>query len=219
MSDVQSLLPYIEQELNVRSVEFSSDEARCGIKYRATADYATLGRKLRKDIGRVKKALPNLTSDEVKGYLQTGKISVDGIELVEGDLAASRYVELPPASEGGAEYESNTNNDVVVLLDTKLRPELAQEGLAREVINRVQRLRKKAGLVATDDIDVFYRFEQGAGSELERAIRESEDVIVKVLKQAPKPESEWDRNNGKEMVIQEEQEIGEHCLTLTLVRA
>ena len=219
LADVQSLLPYVEQELNIRSVVFTSDEARCGIKFRATADYAVLGRKLRKDIGRVKKGLPLLSSEEVKAYLKDGKISVDGIELIQGDLTAQRYVELTQsAEEGAAQYETNTNNDVVVLLDVRRRPELEQEGLAREVINRVQRLRKKAGLVATDEIDVFYRFAEGVGAELTRIMSESEDVIVRVLKKMPRPFSEKE-GSDEAVLIEEVQEVGDDQITLTLVRA
>ncbi|KAK4054669.1 isoleucine--tRNA ligase [Microbotryomycetes sp. JL221] len=234
LSDVESLVTYIEQELNVRQVLFTSNEQQCGIQYKADADYATLGRKLRKDIGRVKKGLPLLTSEQVKSYLDIGKVDIDGIELVKGDLTVTRFVDSnilnsisnQDENDKGAQYESNSNNDVVVLLDVRLRPELAQEGLAREVINRIQRLRKRVGLVATDDINVYYRCdtdsveqqkEQGL-TELDKAIKQSQDVIVKVLKRPVMPESEWDRNDGKELVIQDTQEIGEHSLVLTLVR-
>ncbi|BGP00043.1 Isoleucine--tRNA ligase, cytoplasmic [Rhodotorula toruloides] len=217
LDDVKSLLPYVEQELNVRTVVFTSDEARCGIKFRADADYAVLGRKLRKDLARVKKALPSVPSDDVKAYLSTGKITVDGVELVKGDLTAMRYVELPPRVEGGPQYETNTNNDVVILLDCLRRPELEQEGTAREVINRVQRLRKKAGLVATDDIDVFYSFADGVGKELEEIMAASGDVIRKVLKKSPRPKSEF--KGDKEVIIEEEQEISDDKVVLTLVWA
>jgi isoleucyl-tRNA synthetase len=161
-----------------------------------------------------------LTSDEVKQYLATGKISVDGIELVEGDLTAQRYVELAANSStdsAAAQYETNTNNDVVILLDVRLRPELEQEGLAREVVNRVQRLRKKAGLVPTDDVDVFYRFAEGVGAELTRIMAESEEVIVRVLKRMPQPDAE--RQQGKQVIIEEDQEVGDVTMTLTLVSA
>lgn len=215
LDDVKSLLPYVEQELNVRTVVFTSDEARCGIKFRADADYTVLGRKLRKDLARVKKALPNVASDDVKAYLSTGKITVDGIELAKGDLTATRYVELPTRVEGGPHYETNTNNDVVILLDVLRRPELEQEGAAREVINRVQRLRKKAGLFATDDIDVYY---SGCSSELQQIIEGGMEVIKKVLKRAPMDKKELNAE-GREIIIEEEQEIGEDKLVLTLVRA
>ena len=69
------------------------------MRYKAVADWAVLGRKLRKDLARVKNALPKVTSDEVKAYVQTGKLVVDGIELVEGDLTVQRYIELPETAE------------------------------------------------------------------------------------------------------------------------
>ncbi|GJN91022.1 hypothetical protein Rhopal_004036-T1 [Rhodotorula paludigena] len=219
LDDVASLLPYVEQELNVRSVVFTSDEQRCGIKFRADADYAVLGRKLRKDLARVKKALPTVASDDVKAYLATGSITVDGVELVAGDLTATRYVDLAgaQAAQSDAQYETHTNNDVVVLLDCRKRPELEQEGTAREVVNRVQRLRKKAGLVATDDIDVFYSFAAGVGKELEDIMAASADVIRKTLKKSPRPRAELEQ--GREVVIEEEQEVGDEKVVLTLVRA
>ncbi|GAA6032401.1 hypothetical protein JCM8097_008156 [Rhodosporidiobolus ruineniae] len=217
LDDVKSLKAYVEAELNVREVVFTSDEARCGIKYRAGADFAVLGRKLRKDIGRVKKALPDVPSEDVKAYLATGKITVDGIELVQGDLTASRYVDLPAESENGATYEHNTNNDVVILLDVRRRAELEQEGTAREVVNRVQRLRKKAGLVATDDIDVFYSFPEGTGAELAQVIEASGPVLARTLKRVPQPKSALAA--GRDVVIEEEQEVGDDKVTLTLVRA
>lgn len=217
LDDVKSLLTYVEQELNVREVVFTSDEARCGIKFRADADYVVLGRKLRKDLGRVKKALPSVASDDVKAYLATGHITVDGVELVKGDLTATRYVEVPPRTEGGPHYESNSNNDVVILLDCLRRPELEQEGTAREVVNRVQRLRKKAGLVATDDIDVFYSFTDGLGKELENIMVASDDVICRTLKRSPRPKRDF--TGERDVVIEEEVEVGDDKMTLTLAWA
>ncbi|SCV70092.1 BQ2448_1486 [Microbotryum intermedium] len=219
LDDVKSLLPYVEQELNVRHVVFSSSEKDCGIKYCATAEWATLGKKLRKDMAKVKNGLPQVSSEEIKKYLKTGKLDVQGIELVEGDLVAQRFVDVDALpKDGDKEYGHDGNNDVVVLLDVTRRPELEREGLAREVVNRVQRLRKKAGLVATDDIDVFYSFAQGVGDELKAIIHGSEDLMKRVLKCCPRP---WDvqHGEGKEVVIEEEQEVGDEKITLTLVRA
>ena len=112
LEDVKSLESYIKSELNVQNVVFTSDEASSGVKYRAVADWPVLGRKLRKDIGRVKNALPNVPSDAVKAYVKTGKLVVDGIELVEGDLAVQRFLELPAGAE--QRYATHTDNDVPI---------------------------------------------------------------------------------------------------------
>ena len=215
LEDVKELQRYVQSELNVRDIVFTSDEHAAGVKYRAVADWAVLGRKLRKDLGRVKNALPSVSSDEVRKYLDTGKITVDGIELVAGDLAVQRYIELPEQTEGGsAQYATNTDNEVVVRLDIQVHPELQTEYLARELINRVQKLRKRAGLQATDDVDVFYSFEQGVGEDIRAAMEAYMDVIEKTVRSAPRDVSE--RGADRKVLLEEEQEIAEVKFVLSL---
>lgn len=213
LEDISPLQRYIRSELNVRDVIFSSDEARAGVKYKATADWPVLGKKLRKDINLVKNGLPSLSSEDVKRYLETGTIVVGGIELVQGDLAVSRYVEHPESSEGI--FSANSDNDVVVVLDIQVHSELIGEGLARELINRVQRLRKKANLQPTDDVDMFYVFENESDAEdLKKAASEYEEMIRKALKATLKNEQPPLRGQ----VISEDQEIAEIRFRLTLVK-
>lgn len=215
LSDVRSLQRYIRSELNIRDVVFSSDEALAGVRYRAVADWSILGKKLRKDLGRVKNALPNLTSEDVKLYTQTGKIIVDGIPLIEGDLTVQRYIDAPPSSKGHGQYATHTDNDVVVRLDIEVHADLMGEWLARELINRVQKLRKKAGLQATDDVDVFYALEEGSGEELRQALLEHAEVIKKTVRSTPADAKE--RKAGKEVIIEEEQDIADMKFVLSLV--
>ncbi|KAG7098727.1 Isoleucine--tRNA ligase, cytoplasmic [Marasmius oreades] len=211
IADIRPLQRYIESELNVRDIIFSSDESLAGIQYRAVADWPILGRKLRKDLGRVKNGLPKVSSDDVKSYMATGKLMVDGIPLVEGDLAVQRYLEVDPAR-----YGTHTDNDVLVRLDIQKHPELQGEWLARELINRVQKLRKKSGLQATDDVDVYYSFEGGTGTELIQAMNDYEEFIRKTIGGTP-----LDITTGKAgglHLVTEEQEILEVKFSLTLVR-
>lgn len=154
LEDVRSLESYIAEELNIHDLILTSDEATYNVQYSVTADWPVLGKKLKKDMVKVKKALPSITSDKVKGYVASGKLMVDGIELVEGDLVVRRGVKEDDSS---TETEINTDNEVLTILDCKIYPEMKSEGLAREIINRVQRLRKKAGLVPTDDVKMEYK--------------------------------------------------------------
>ncbi|KAI5123069.1 hypothetical protein M0805_000503 [Coniferiporia weirii] len=211
LADVKPLQRYIESELNVRDVKFTSDETKAGVRYRAVADWAVLGRKLRKDLARVKKGLSSVTSDAVKVYMETGKLTVDGIDLVAGDLTVQRYVEL---DESLGSYGSHTDNDVVVLLDVKVHPDLQSEWLARELINRVQKLRKSAGLQATDDIDVFYSFQEGSGADILDALRTQSDVIQKTIRSVPKDVKE--KQESKVVLKEEEQEIADTKFILSL---
>ncbi|KAF7983330.1 hypothetical protein HWV62_23030 [Athelia sp. TMB] len=214
LSDVKSLQRYIQSELNVRDVIFTSDETLSGVRYRAVADWSVLGKKLRKDLGRVKKALPEVTSDAVKAYNEIGKLSVDGIELVAGDLTVQRYIELPESAD--SQYATHTDNDVVVRLDVKVHPELLGEWLARELMNRIQKLRKKAGLQATDDVDVFYRFEEGSGAELLEAMKDYAEIIQKTCRNLPVDAKE--RKEGSTLLIEEEQEVNDVKFVLSLVK-
>jgi len=214
ISDVKSLQRYIESELNVRDVVFSSDETLSGVRYRAVADWPVLGRKLRKDLGRVKKALPNVPSDAVKAYTTSGTITVDGIALVEGDLTVQRYLELPPAAEG--QFATNSDNDVVIRLDIQIHADLQGEWLSRELTNRVQQLRKKAGLQATDDIDIFYQFEPGSGLELLAAIQDNSEIIKKTVGSLPVDVKE--KKAASEVITEDELEIDDVKFRIYLAR-
>ncbi|KAL0956430.1 hypothetical protein HGRIS_002578 [Hohenbuehelia grisea] len=214
LQDIQPLQRYIQSELNVRDIVFTSDEALSGVRYRAVADWAVLGRKLRRDLGRVKNALPNVSSDAVKEYTTTGKIVVDGIELIAGDLTVQRYLELPSTVEG--QYATNSDNDVVVRLDIQIHSDLQSEWLVRELTNRVQKLRKKAGLQATDDVDVFYQFEEGTGAELLEAMAAHADILEKTIRKVPVDAKE--RKAGTTAIIEEEQEVAEVKFVLSLVK-
>ncbi|KAL1743356.1 tRNA synthetases class I-domain-containing protein [Schizophyllum fasciatum] len=212
IEDIRPLRRYIESELNVRDIVFSSDESLSGVRYRAVADWPVLGRKLRKDLGRVKNALPSVPSDAVKAYVATGTLLVDGIELTKGDLTVQRYLEL----EGQGQFDTSSDNDVVVRLDIQVHPELQGEWYAREVMNRVQKLRKKAGLQATDDVEMYYGLGEGVGAELVEAIGQYPEMIKKTL--GGDLVDVKARKEGKQSLIEEEQEIGEVKFMLYLVK-
>ncbi|RYO93361.1 hypothetical protein DL766_000751 [Monosporascus sp. MC13-8B] len=153
LDDVKTLENYITEELNVRDLVLTSDEESYNVKYSVTADWPVLGKKLKKDMAKVKKALPSVTSEQVKQYTKDKFIVLDGIRLEAGDLVVRRALEKGE----GQNLEVNTDDDVLTILDTELYPELAHEGVAREIISRVQRLRKKAGLAPTDDVKMEYK--------------------------------------------------------------
>ena len=139
---------------------------------------------------------------------------MDGIELVEGDLAVQRFLELPAGAE--QRYATHTDNDVVVRLDIQVHDGLMGQWLAREMINRVQKLRKKAGLQATDDVFVFHRFEVGEGEEILRAMEEHGEIIARTVRAVPRDVKE--RKEHEAVLIEEEQEIAETKFVLTLAQ-
>ncbi|CAG99966.1 isoleucine--tRNA ligase ILS1 [Kluyveromyces lactis] len=178
LKDIEALKKYIVEELNVRDIIITSEEEKYGVEYRAVADWPVLGKKLKKDAKKVKDVLPTLTSAQVKDYLSTGEIEVAGIQLVKGDLSAIRGLPESAVQDG---QETRTDNDVLIILDTKIYDELKTEGLARELINRVQKLRKKCGLEATDDVIVKYELVKDT-IDFENIVKDHHDMLTKTCR-------------------------------------
>ncbi|EON67537.1 isoleucyl-tRNA synthetase [Coniosporium apollinis CBS 100218] len=222
LDDVKSLEQEICEELNVRDLVLSSDEDKYNVQYTCSADWAVLGKKLKKEAVRVKKALPDLSSDDIRNFMKSGAISVDGIELGEEDLIVKRGLKEDDANK---DQEFNTDNDVLIILDVAIHPELQQEGLAREIINRVQRLRKKAGLVPTDDVGMEYRMlSDPDGIGMEKVFESHKAMIEKALRrpvdQHQITEVDGEIPEGKEEVViaEEEQEVQKATFLLRLVK-
>ncbi len=222
LEDVRSLESYITEELNVRDLVLSSDEAKYNVQYSVTADWPVLGKKLKKDVQKVKKALPGLTSDQVHRFVLEKSMTVDGILLEHGDLLVKRGLKDDDSSKN---LETNTDDDVLTILDADLYPELADEGLAREIINRIQRLRKKAGLRPTDDVKMVYKVLSDPESiGLEKVFTEQAKVIEKALRRPVDhhkvTEVEGEIPNGIEegLIMEEEQEIQKAIFMLRLMK-
>jgi isoleucyl-tRNA synthetase len=221
LEDVRSLEGYIIEELNVRDLILSSDEAKYNVQYSVTADWPVLGKKLKKDVQRVKKALPSLSSDQVRDFVLQKSMLVDGIRLEDGDLVVRRGLK---ENESSKNLETNTDDDVLTILDAELYSELADEGLAREIINRVQRLRKKAGLQPTDDVKMEYKVLSdpdniglatvfsGQASAIEKALRRPIDHHVVTEVEGTIPEKA-----EKGIILEEEQEIQKAVFLLRLL--
>ncbi|KAF3796934.1 Isoleucine--tRNA ligase cytoplasmic [Colletotrichum gloeosporioides] len=221
LKDLESLSSYIKEEMNVRDLVLSSDEAKYNVQYSVTADWPVLGKKLKKDMARVKKALPTLSSDAVKEYSEKKEILVDGIRLEDGDLVVRRGLREDEASKN---LETNSDNDVLTILDAELYVDLAHEGIAREIINRVQRLRKKAQLQPTDDIKMEYKIIsdpdkigleevfQTQGKAIEKALRRPMDKH-----EVTQVEGEASGLGQKVVIAEEEQEVQHATFLLRLL--
>jgi isoleucyl-tRNA synthetase len=207
LDDVKSLESYVMAELNVAEIVYTKDEAAFGIKYKANADWPVLGRKLRKDLGKVKSHLPKMTSDECKSYMSSGKVTLNGVDLVEGDLVVTRFVELE--GERAQTYESATDLDATILLDCRRHEDLEHVSLLRALTSRVNKLRKIAGLVPTDRVDVFYATDAGETDALASAIAPATDLLVAQISAVPTPAAQM--STGRKVLATEvrEKEIGD----------
>lgn len=192
LDDVKSLESYIAAELNVVNVVYTSDESAVGIKYKASADWPTLGKKLRKDIGKVKNALPSLSSDDCKEFVLNGKMNVSGVELVTGDLVVTRFVEAPSTTGSTSEitHENATDKDVIVILDIRKHADLESLTMLRSLTSRINKLRKECGLKQTDKVDIFYEYDEGQTDVLAETISANQEALVNPFGVLPGPKSQ-----------------------------
>ncbi|CAH2354535.1 isoleucine--tRNA ligase, cytoplasmic [[Candida] railenensis] len=211
LEDVESLKTYIVDELNVRNLVITSDEVKYGVQYTAVADWPVLGKKLKKDAKVVKAALPNVTSNEVQEFVKSGKITVAGIDLVTEDLQVQRG--LPADKSAGKEVR--TDRDVLIILDVEIYPELQNEGYARELINRIQRLRKSAGLNTTDDVRVQYELVKDT-IEFEKVIEDNGAMLLKTTKRALTKFTEGE--SEEKVIVEEVQSINDTAFKLRLLK-
>ena len=222
LEDVRRLKDYICEELNIHELILSSDEAKYKVQYSVTADWPSLGKKLKKDAQKVRKALPGLKSEAVREFIQTKTITVDGVELGESDLIVRRGLN---DDESSKLLETNTDNDVLTILDATIYHDLAQEGIAREVINRVQQLRKRANLVPTDDVKMEYKVLNDPdnigiskvfeihGKTFEKVLRRPLDKHV-----ATAVGGEIPNDAAEDVIVEEQQEVQKATFLLRLVK-
>ena len=140
----------IEDELNVKKVEFTDDVANF-TSYSFKPQLKTLGRRFGKNINAVREILANIDGNAAMAELkETGtlKITVDGNEeaLSEEDLL------IETAQTEG--FESNSDYGITVVLDTNLSEELIEEGFVREIISKIQTMRKDSDFEVMDHIKV-----------------------------------------------------------------
>ncbi|XP_054831698.1 isoleucine--tRNA ligase, cytoplasmic isoform X1 [Eublepharis macularius] len=212
LEDIRSLEKYILEELNVRQVTLSTDKDKYGIRLRAEPDHMVLGKRLKGAFKSVMAAIKELTSEQLEEFQKTGTIVVEGHELHEEDLRL--MYTFDQAVGGSAHFEAHSDTQALVLLDVTPDQSMVDEGVAREVINRIQKLRKKRNLVPTDEIMVYYRAHP-EGDYLDTVIKEHTDFIFATIKATLKA---YPVPTSKEVLIQEKTQLKGSELEITLVK-
>ncbi len=133
----------IAEELNVHDVEVHADEAGL-VDLAAKPNYKTLGPRYGKQMGAVSQIVTGLSHDDIAAILDGGTMQTDGFTLAEDDIVVTR------APREGTVVA--TDGSLSVALDTTIDDELRIEGLAREIVNRLQTARREAGLDVVDRI-------------------------------------------------------------------
>ncbi len=158
-------------ELNVKQIVFV-DDARAFTTYKLKPQMRTLGPKYGKLLGKIGKALAEMDGNDVVDTFARGEdlvFELDGTQVV----LAKDDVLTEAAQKPG--FVAQEDRGVTVVLDANLTEALITEGFAREVVSKVQTMRKDSDFEVTDRVDVFYV----CGEKLAAAIEASRDMIMK----------------------------------------
>ena len=164
----------IADELNVKEVKFA-DDVESFISYSFKPQLRTVGPKYGKLLGGIRQALTDINGTAAMNELRTNgvlKLDINGnnVELTEEDLL------IETAQTEG--YVSESDGETSVVLDTNLTPELIEEGFVREIISKIQTMRKESGFEVTDHIRVSIN---GNDKLSEIAQKNKEAISGKVL--------------------------------------
>ena len=105
--------------------------------------------------------------------MKNGKVTIDGVEVQEGWLKISKQFNDKYAKNDT--FGCDSSLDMSVMLNMVLDENLKMKGMAREIVNKVQKLRKAVGLHIDDHVEVFYKVESGEDSQLSRVVSQNLD--------------------------------------------
>ena len=159
----------IADELNVKEVKFA-DDVESFISYSFKPQLRTVGPKYGKLLGGIKQALTDIDGTAAMKELRGNgvlKLDINGndVELTEEDLL------IETAQTEG--YVSESDGETSVVLDTNLTPELIEEGFVREIISKIQTMRKEAGFEVMDKIKVYAH----GNDKIQEVMKAHEDEI------------------------------------------
>ena len=189
----------IQDELNVKKVEFT-DDVRAFTSYSFKQQLRTVGRKYGKYVNEIKEILAGLDGNQAMDTLnETDLLSFETQDGTKVELAKEDLL-IDMAQVPG--FVSEGDNFVTVVLDTNLTPELIEEGFVREIISKIQTMRKEAGFEVMNHINVFQDGNDKLAEILKKHTEEikkevlADNILIGTMSGYTK---EWDINGEKGM--------------------
>jgi isoleucyl-tRNA synthetase len=177
----------ITEELNIKEVVSSPEEGDL-VVLSAKANFRKLGPLLGPDMNRVASAIAALPPDALASVVSGGTVDAAGREVGADDMLIERTARSGTVVEAGPRF--------AVALDTRISEELLLEGIAREVVSRVQRMRRDSGLEVTDRIALSWWSDD---SYLQAAMAAHLDLIASEVLAASIKETPQPIENGVEV--------------------
>ncbi|RJS93395.1 isoleucine--tRNA ligase [Salinisphaera sp. Q1T1-3] len=203
-ADVEAVAAIVRDEVNVDAIEFVAGEGEL-VTRSVKPNFKTLGKRLGKRMKAAAATIGLLDEQAIARYQADGALTLD----VEGEAIELGPDDLLVSAEGVAGWLVGREDGVTVALDSTLDDSLIQRGLAREVVNRIQRLRKQAAFHVADRIEVAYR----ADADVARAIETHAELIARETLSVALTASDAPAGD-----VESDFAVGDGALTLALSR-
>jgi isoleucyl-tRNA synthetase len=167
--NIQYFEDVIKEEINVKTIEYVSAETEF-VKKKAKPNFKVIGKKFGKLTQAVANKIKELTHDEIV-KIEAGGLKID----INGEVVTIQPEDLEIYSDTIEGWLVGTEDNLTVALDTHITEELRIEGIAREFINRIQKLRKDSNFDVTDRIEIYAM----VPSEFKEPLLVSKDYISK----------------------------------------
>ena len=161
----------IKDELNIKSIEFGADISKY-VSFEIKPNLPVLGKSYGKLIPQIRKAISEQNQMELSAKINSGESVTINVEGNEIELNSNNLLVTMKGLDG---YAFAGEGDIGVLLDTTITDELREEGHVREILSKIQNMRKDSGFEVSDKINLYV-----AGNEnLEGIVKKYEDTIKK----------------------------------------
>ncbi|MGB5383645.1 MAG: isoleucine--tRNA ligase [Lutimonas sp.] len=167
-NDIFAVRDLIMSEVNVKEIELLDDASEIIVK-NIKPNFKVLGPKFGKDMKLVASELQKLNSDAIKSFERDGKVTV----YINGEEKEVLLDEVEISTQDIAGWLVANQGNLTVALDVNITEELKNEGIARELVNRIQNLRKESGLEVTDKIRLLIKSDEN----LENAVKSNKEYI------------------------------------------
>ncbi len=166
--EIISVANLIKSEVNVKEIDLIDEDSGILVK-QIKPDFKKLGPRFGKEMKAVAQLISEFDQEKIKKLEKKGEIDIE-INQKSTKLCLDDVIIRPQDIEG---WLVAGNSDITVALDITLNPELLNEGIARELVNRIQNLRKESGFEVTDRIDITIQ----ENEKLKKAVIKNEDYI------------------------------------------
>ena len=178
----EGLLNIAKDELNIKEFEILHDASRF-VSYKLKPQLKTLGPKYGKVLGAIRSFLDTCNAAEVVSTVKAGKIYAVDLEETHVEFSLD---DLLISSEPAEGFVSESSDGLTVVLDVHLTEELKLEGAVRELVSRIQNMRKEAGFEVTDRIILGFKADGISGKVLrEKADEIKSDVLAEAITETP----------------------------------